>query len=144
MTVIDDYAHHPTEIRATLAVAREQVGGGEGRVVGIFQPHRYSRTAALAAEFGEALTETDLLVVTDVYAAGELPIEGVSGRSVWEQAVAHGHRNAHYVATLEETRCFLATRLLPGDLCLTIGAGNVWQVGEALLAGLASEADVAV
>ncbi|MEN6626255.1 MAG: UDP-N-acetylmuramate--L-alanine ligase [Candidatus Sumerlaeia bacterium] len=137
VTIIDDYAHHPTEIRATLAVARGQVSSGfNRRVVSVFQPHRYSRTQALAGEFGPALKDTDLLIVTDVYSAGEKPIEGVSGLAVWQAAVDSGHRDAHYLPTLDETRAFLASRLKEGDLFLTLGAGNVWQVGEALLADL--------
>ncbi len=142
--VVDDYAHHPTELRATLAVAREQVLiGRHRRVVGIFQPHRYSRTRALAVPFGESLRQADLLVVTDVYGAGEKPIDGVSGREVWEAAIAHGHPDAHYLPTLDETRAFLSGRLREGDLCLTMGAGNVWQVGESLLADLESDRAVA-
>lgn len=137
ITIIDDYAHHPTEIRATLAVARGQVDGGfSNRVVSVFQPHRYSRTQALAGQFGPALQGADLLVITDVYSAGEKPIEGVSGLAVWQAAVDSGHRDAHYLPTLDETRAFLSSRLKEGDLFLTLGAGNVWQVGEALLADL--------
>ncbi|MCE5231194.1 UDP-N-acetylmuramate--L-alanine ligase [bacterium] len=137
VTIIDDYAHHPTEIRATLAVARGQVESGfNSRVVSVFQPHRYSRTQALAGEFGPALQGADLLVVTDVYSAGEKPIDGVSGLAVWQSAVDSGHRDAHYLPTLDETRAFLSSRLKEGDLFLTLGAGNVWQVGEALLAEL--------
>ncbi len=139
VTVIDDYAHHPTELRATLAVARGQVESGfNSRVVSVFQPHRYSRTQALAGQFGPALQGADLLVVTDVYSAGEKPIDGVSGLAVWQAAVDAGHRDAHYLPTLDETRAFLASRLKQGDLFLTLGAGNVWQVGEALLAELAN------
>jgi UDP-N-acetylmuramate--alanine ligase len=137
VTVVDDYAHHPTEIRATLASAREDVDHGRARrVVALFQPHRYSRTRALAAEFGQSLQATDLLVVADVYSAGEPPIEGVSGRLVVAAAEAAGHSNVHYVPALEDARAFLRERLEPGDLFLTIGAGNVWQVGEALLKDL--------
>lgn len=137
ITIIDDYAHHPSELRATLAVAREQVCcNGTGRLVGVFQPHRYSRTRAMADRFGEALCESDLLVVTDVYGAGEAPLEGVSGELIWQAARAHGHRAAHYTPTLEQARSFLTDHLAAGDRLLTLGAGNVWQVGQWVLEDL--------
>jgi UDP-N-acetylmuramate--alanine ligase len=133
VTVVDDYGHHPTEIAATLAAAREQVRlGGGGRLVGVFQPHRYSRTLHLAKDFGSAL----MAIVTDVYGAGEKPIDGVSGRLVFEALIAQGHANAHYLPTLEGARAFLAERLERGDLFLTIGAGNVWKIGEQVLEDL--------
>jgi UDP-N-acetylmuramate--alanine ligase len=134
VTVVDDYAHHPTEIRATLASAREDVARGRAqRIVALFQPHRYSRTRALATEFGAALAEADVVIVTDVYGAGEPPIEGVSGRLIHDALLAARHRDAHYCETLPAARAFLLDRLQPGDLLLTIGAGTVWQVGEQLL-----------
>jgi UDP-N-acetylmuramate--alanine ligase len=142
VVIVDDYAHHPTEIAATLAAARGTLGGTSHagqtclRVVTAFQPHRYSRTQALAHDFGAALQGADLLVLTDVYSAGEKPIDGVSGRLVYDAALAQGHRNVHYCATLGELRTFLAGQLLPGDLCLTMGAGNVYRVGEELLGDL--------
>lgn len=137
VTIVDDYAHHPTEITATLAAARSQLTARRaGRLVGVFQPHRYSRTMKLAADFGKALSALDLAVITDVYPAGEKPIAGVSGRLVYEQLIAEGHTNAHYCATLAETRGFLGRELESGDLFLTIGAGNIYTVGEGLLEDL--------
>jgi len=136
VTVVDDYGHHPTEIAATLAAARDQVRVGGGRLVGLFQPHRYSRTLHLAKDFGKALMAADMALVTDVYGAGEPPIAGVSGSLVYEALVAQGHANAHYLPTLEGARAFLAERLERGDLFLTIGAGNVWKVGEWVLEDL--------
>ena len=134
ITIVDDYAHHPTEIRATLAAARQEVEAGRaGRVVGLFQPHRYSRTQALAAEFGAALQGADLVVVTDVYPAGEPPIDGVSGRLVLDAVIGAGHRNAYYCPTLGEARSFFCDHLAEGDLLLTIGAGDVYSVGEQLI-----------
>lgn len=132
ITVIDDYAHHPTEIAATLAAARSRLPKG-GRLVGLFQPHRYSRTRSLAADFGKALQGADMVIVADVYSAGENLIEGVSGQLVFDQVVASGHAQAFYVASLEETPAFLASHLTGGDMLLTLGAGNVYRVGEQLL-----------
>jgi UDP-N-acetylmuramate--alanine ligase len=135
VTVIDDYAHHPTEIRATLAAARSTNGNGAGgRVVAVFQPHRYSRTAKMAVEFGEAFAEADLLVITDVYGAGEDPIEGVTGCAIWERAVAVGHPDAHYLADARQAAAFLQSKLRRGDMMLTMGAGDIWRAGEELLA----------
>lgn len=137
ITIVDDYAHHPTEISATLSAARGQLSArAAGRLVGVFQPHRYSRTMHLAGDFGKALSAMDMVVVTDVYPAGEKPIAGVSGRLVYDQLVAGGHVNAHYIPTLAETRSFLAGHLESGDLFLTIGAGNIYTVGEGLLEDL--------
>jgi UDP-N-acetylmuramate--alanine ligase len=134
VTIVDDYAHHPTEICATLNAACEDVAHGRARrVVALFQPHRYSRTRALAADFGDALLAADLAVVTDVYSAGEPALTGVTGRLIHDALVEAGHHNAFYLETLDAARDFLLTKLQPGDLLLTLGAGNVWQVGEWLL-----------
>ena len=136
ITVIDDYAHHPTEIAATLAAARSRLPEG-GRLVGLFQPHRYSRTRSLAVDFGKALQGADMVIVADVYSAGETLIEGVSGQLVFDQVIASGHAQAFYVASLEETPAFLVSHLPGGDMLLTLGAGNVYRVGEQLLERLA-------
>ena len=137
VTIVDDYAHHPTEIAATLSAARSQLTARQtGRLVGVFQPHRYSRTMKLAGDFGKALTALDLAVVTDVYPAGEKPIAGVSGQLVYDHLIAEGHTNAHYCPTLADTRSFLARELESGDLFLTLGAGNIYTVGEGLLEDL--------
>ena len=138
VTIVDDYAHHPTEIAATLSAARGRLGGNgqAGRLVGVFQPHRYSRTQHLAGDFGKALLATDMVVITDVYSAGERPIDGVSGQLVYDQLIEQGHTNAFYIPTLAETRTFLAQNLVAGDLFLTIGAGNIYTVGEGLLTDL--------
>jgi UDP-N-acetylmuramate--alanine ligase len=140
VTIVDDYAHHPTEIRATLAAACEDVARGRARrVVALFQPHRYSRTRALAGDFGFALLAADLVVVTDVYSAGEPPLTGVTGRLIHDALIKAGHQNAFYLDTLDAARDFLLTKLQPNDLLLTLGAGNVWQVGEWLLEQLSSQ-----
>ncbi|MCL6450024.1 MAG: UDP-N-acetylmuramate--L-alanine ligase [Acetobacteraceae bacterium] len=128
--VVDDYGHHPTEMAATLRVARSVA---EGRLVCVFQPHRYTRTRQLHRELGAALSWADLLVVTDVYPAGEAPIPGVSARLVAEAAEKAGAPAVHFVPDRAEVAGFLAQRLRPGDLVLTLGAGNVWTVGRDLL-----------
>ncbi|MBI3735501.1 UDP-N-acetylmuramate--L-alanine ligase, partial [Candidatus Sumerlaeota bacterium] len=137
ITIIDDYAHHPTEIKATLAAARSSVRTAKGRrIVGVFQPHRYSRTANLAHEFGGAFREADMIVVTDVYAAGEDPIEGVSGNNIYAQVVADGHPAVYYIPRTTDVSDFLRSKLSAGDMVFTLGAGDVWRLGESLLEDL--------
>ncbi|HWB72008.1 MAG TPA: UDP-N-acetylmuramate--L-alanine ligase [Egibacteraceae bacterium] len=130
VTVVDDYGHHPTELSATLAAARQTEP--EGRVVAVFQPHRYSRTAALGAELGAALAAADIVVVTDVYAAGEAPVPGVTGVLVAEAARAHG-AETYFVPAARELTDLVAGLVGPGDLVLTLGAGDVTEVGPVLL-----------
>src|SRR5215831_4386582 len=130
--VIDDYAHHPTEIRATLAAARP-LGG---RRLVLFQPHRYSRTRALADEFGSAFGDADRVWVLDVYGAGERPIEGVSGVTIVDSAARHGARHVTYAPDPAAAVEALAQDARSGDVVLTLGAGDVWKWGEALIARL--------
>lgn len=131
ITVVDDYAHHPTEIKATLAAARDL---DFARVMVLFQPHRYSRTQSLAPEFGEAFDAADCVVVTDVYAAGEAPIEGVSGDLIVQAIREHGKpASAVYVPTKDEAIAAMAGLVRPGDLVFTMGAGDVTAFGPALL-----------
>lgn len=132
ITVVDDYAHHPTEIAATLAAAQSRLQGS-GRIVGLFQPHRYSRTQRLAADFGQALQGADVVIIADVYSAGEQPIDGVSGQLVLDEVLASGHKKAFYISSLDDAPAFLIQHLAEGDMLLTMGAGNVYQVGETLL-----------
>jgi UDP-N-acetylmuramate--alanine ligase len=131
--VVDDYAHHPTEITATLAAARQVFPGR--RLVALFQPHLYSRTRDFAAEFGRALTGCDLAVVTDVYPSREAPIEGVTGELVAEAARRAGHPAVSYVPEKTRVGAELEARLLAGDVLLTLGAGDVLRFGEAYLRG---------
>jgi len=130
--VIDDYAHHPTEIKATLAAARP-LGG---RRLVLFQPHRYSRTRALAEEFGSAFADADRVWVLDVYGAGERPIEGVSGVTIVDSAARHGARNVTYAPDATVAVSAVAEEVRAGDVVLTLGAGDVWRLGEALIARL--------
>ncbi|HEX3332919.1 MAG TPA: UDP-N-acetylmuramate--L-alanine ligase [Acidimicrobiales bacterium] len=131
VTFVDDYAHLPTEVRAALATART---GGWSRVVAVFQPHRFSRTAALAAQFGDAFVDADEVIVTDVYSAGERPVPGVSGRLVADAIRAQDPRlPVTYAPGWEELRRAVASALRPGDLCLTLGAGDLTTLPDELL-----------
>ncbi len=132
VTVVDDYAHHPTELRATLAASRAEE---PRRVVVVVQPHRYSRTAVLGEELGRAAAAAELVVVTDVYGSSERPVPGVTGRLVAEAAEAAG-ASVLYVPHLGDLVDTLLSVVVPGDLVLTTGAGDVTQVGPALLARL--------
>jgi UDP-N-acetylmuramate--alanine ligase len=129
--VIDDYGHHPTEIRATLQALRARAG--PRRTVVLFQPHRFTRTRLLFEEFGRAFSEADVVLVTDVYAAGEEPIEGASAEDLARALAARGGAPAVYAGELASARERLAGLVRPGDVVLTLGAGNVWMAGEDLL-----------
>jgi UDP-N-acetylmuramate--alanine ligase len=135
--VIDDYGHHPTEIRATLDAIRD--GWPDRRVVVAFQPHRYTRTEALFDEFTTAFHRADVLVLTDVYAASEEPIEGVNSESLLRAIKQHGQRRAYYHSSLTTLPDYLMEIIREGDLVLTLGAGNIVGVGEQLLALLSEE-----
>jgi UDP-N-acetylmuramate--alanine ligase len=130
VTVIDDYGHHPTEVAATLSAARPVAG--TGRLLVVFQPHRYSRTAAFGKEFGEALGLADVIVVMDVYSAGEDPIPGISGRTVAD-AVPPPADRVVYEPTWARVPALLAALARPGDLLLTMGAGDVTLLGPEVL-----------
>ena len=137
VTVLDDYAHHPTEIAATLAAARQTAP--DGRIVAVFQPHRYSRTAVLGEELGQALRAADVVVVTDVYAAGEPAEPGVTGELV-AQAAQRAGTQTHFVPAMDDVAAAVAALVQPGDLVLTMGAGDITQVGPLLLELLAGGA----
>ena len=137
--VVDDYGHHPAEIRATLAAAK---AGYDRRVITVFQPHRYSRTQHLRQEFLTAFYQSDVLVIMDIYAAGEAPIPGVHARDLAEGIAAHGHRDVRYMngdrAAIVD---FLCESTRSGDLVLTLGAGDVGALGAEVLAGLGAPGD---
>lgn len=128
--VVDDYGHHPAEIHATLNAAKDGFGR---RIVVVFQPHRYTRTKHLLQEFFTAFYQADLLVVTEVYAAGEPVIPGVSGKQIADGALGHGHRNVTFIPDMGEVAEFLLPALQAGDMVITLGAGDIWRVGEELL-----------
>jgi len=137
ITVLDDYGHHPTEIRATLAAVRL---GGYGHLHVIFQPHRYTRTYHLMDEFARSFMQADHLYVLDIYAASEKPIEGVTAEALVERIRQFGHRGAEYAGTIGQAVAATLEAVEPGDAVLTLGAGNVWQAGDQVLAALRGKA----
>ncbi|MEX0601900.1 MAG: UDP-N-acetylmuramate--L-alanine ligase [Bacteroidota bacterium] len=130
ITVYDDYAHHPTECTATLAGVK---GGWRRRVVCVFQPHLYSRTRDFYQEFGKAFLLSDVLVVTDIYPAREEPIQGVTGELIVNAAKKYGHKDAHSVPDKSRVPAFLKSITRPGDIVITMGAGDIWKYGEEFL-----------
>jgi len=131
ITVVDDYGHHPTEIQVTLEAVSEN--WLRHRKVVVFQPHRYTRTRALLEEFTRSFNNSDVLVVLPIYAASEAPIPGVSGEALAESIRAHGHRDVIYLDSLAACVDYLDANLGSGDLLLTLGAGDVYRVGEMVL-----------
>jgi UDP-N-acetylmuramate--alanine ligase len=136
VSVMSDYGHHPTEIRATLRAIRECRPQGEGRVVTLFQPHRYSRTQMCWDEYLSAFAEADLVCLTDIYGASEKPIEGVSGESL---CVALRHPNKEYVGSLERALEVLVPNLREGDFVVCLGAGSIGAIPERLLGALSAD-----
>ena len=126
--VIDDYAHHPTEVRATLNAANN--GWPDRRVVAVFQPHLYSRTQSLYKEFGLSFFDAKVLVVTDVYPSREQPIEGVTGKLIADTAEQYGHKNVVYVEDKSDVTEKLKELTNPGDIIITMGAGDIYRFGE--------------
>jgi len=127
VTVIDDYAHHPTEIRVTLAGAK---AGWRRRVICVFQPHLYSRTRDFYEDFGRAFFNADVLVLTDVYPAREEPIQGVTGELIANAAKEFGHKHVHYIPDKKEVSDVLMQMKRRGDMIITMGAGDIWRFGE--------------
>jgi UDP-N-acetylmuramate--alanine ligase len=131
VTYVDEYAHLPGEVRASLAAARD---GGWRRIVCVFQPHRFSRTEALWADFAHAFDDADALAVTEIYPAGEAPRPGVTGKLVVEAVLdATPHRRVAWLPTRAGLVAFLRRELRPGDLCLTLGAGDLTTLPDELL-----------
>jgi UDP-N-acetylmuramate--alanine ligase len=129
--VVDDYAHHPTEVAATLQAARQSFP--DGRVFAVFQPHLFSRTQDQAEEFGRALLGADRTVITDVYPSREKPIPGVTGELVVEAALRSGHRDVHYCLSWKDAPALLRDEVGPGDVVLTMGAGDVNRLAQQLV-----------
>jgi len=136
--VVDDYAHHPAEIKATLETAKK---GWNRRVVAIFQPHRYTRTQGLFDEFLTAFYQADVLIITDIYGAGEERIEGVEASRLYEGIRDHGHRDVTYITPKEAIVDHLLRIVQANDLVLTLGAGNIWQIGDAFVQKLKESGD---
>ena len=136
LLVVDDYAHHPAEIRATLDAARK---GWDRRILAVFQPHRYTRTQLCFDEFLGAFQDADVLVITDIYAAGERERVGVHARKLADGIRKQGHREVHYLAGFSDIVALLKDAAEEGDMVLTLGAGDVYRVGEMLLKTLDAE-----
>lgn len=131
VTVIDDYAHHPTELDAALTATRQCFGSR--RIIAAFQPHRYSRTRDLLTEFQGAFHQADALLMTDIYSAGEAPIEGISAEALCQKIRLHGHRSTHHLGNNGGILEWLAANAQEGDVLLTLGAGDIWKVGEGFI-----------
>jgi UDP-N-acetylmuramate--alanine ligase len=136
ITVVDDYGHHPAEIRATLEAAR---GCKFNRLLVLFQPHRFTRTQHLWDEFCRAFNQADILVLTDIYAASEIPIPGVTSEALARAIGEAGHKNVHYFSSMQEGIGFLLKQARPGDAILTIGAGSVSRASNELMVLLGTE-----
>jgi len=130
---LDDYGHHPTEIQATLRAARENF---KGRLVVIFQPHRYTRTRDLHEQFGECFSDADELFITGIYSAGERPIEGVSAELIYRAVLKSGFKDVHYIPDTDELKDAVIETLAKGDTVVTLGAGDIYRVGEDILQSL--------
>ena len=134
LRIVDDYGHHPTEVEATLQTARSL---SPKRLVVVFQPHRYSRTQKLADDFGKSLQDADLVFVTDIYPASELPIEGVSAQTIVDAVAAHGDVSAKVVGSVQNAHHAVGNALQAGDLLITLGAGNVHEIGTKIARDIA-------
>lgn len=138
--ILDDYGHHPTEIAATLDAIRDGFGA---RTLVVFQPHRFSRTRALLEEFGRSFAMADHVIVTDIYAAGEAPEPGLTGATVADALERHGHPSVIYEPQQKRVADLLRRQIRPGDVVLTLGAGDVWKIGDALARGSSERRRVA-
>ncbi len=139
VSIIDDYAHHPVEIRAVLDAAREAVSGEEGRVIAIMQPHRYSRLNDLMEDFQTCFNEADIVYVTPVYEAGEAPIEGVDSAALVSGLKSRGHRSAQTIADREALASALASEIAEGDIVVCLGAGDITRWAASLPAAIESQ-----
>lgn len=128
LMIIDDYAHHPTEVQATLQAIKK--GWPKRRVVAVFQPHLYSRTQELYQDFGLSFFDAEQIVITDIYPSREEPIEGVTGELITDTAKSYGHRGVHYVEDKKELPSRLSEIVKPGDIVITMGAGDIYKYGE--------------
>ncbi|HUU50170.1 MAG TPA: UDP-N-acetylmuramate--L-alanine ligase [Nitrospinota bacterium] len=135
--VVDDYGHHPTEIRAVLKASKEV--WKEKRMIVVFQPHRYTRTQYLLNDFFTAFNDSDELIITDIYSAGEEPIENIDSRLIYEGVKKYGHKSVFHIRDQSEIVDFLMSIIQKGDLILTLGAGNISSVGDELLSKLGAK-----
>jgi len=147
--MFDDYGHHPSEIRATLKALKEGLqirhqlseknAQKAGRLVVLFQPHRYTRTKDLIDDFSGAFSDADMLVVLDIYPAGEQPIEGVTAETLLDKIRNTGHKNAFFKKDSGEATQYIIAAVQKGDIVLTLGAGNVWKAGDTILETLRAQ-----
>jgi UDP-N-acetylmuramate--alanine ligase len=128
--IMDDYAHHPTEIKATLSALRNS--WENRRIIVVFQPHRYTRTKLLAEKFGKVFFDADQVVITDIYSANEPPISGISGETIFNEIKKANHSYVKYIPSKDNILSFLYEIVQPGDVIITIGAGDIWTVGQEL------------
>jgi UDP-N-acetylmuramate--alanine ligase len=136
--VMDDYAHHPTEIEVSLRALRN---GWKKRIITVFQPHLFSRTRDFHQEFGRSFFNSDILVITAIYPAREKPIPGITGEMIARAAKEYGHREVHYIPEIEEVVPFLLKNVRENDLVITMGAGDVYRIGEEFISSLSSDKD---
>lgn len=128
--IMDDYAHHPTEIKATLSSLRSS--WQNRRIIAVFQPHRYSRTKLLAEKFGKAFFDADCVIIGDIYSANESPISGISGETIFREIKKVNHRQIKYLPSKDNILSYLYEIIQPGDIIITIGAGDIWTVSQEL------------
>jgi len=128
--ILDDYAHHPTEIKATLSALR--ASWQDRRIIAVFQPHRYSRTKLLAEKFGKAFFNADCVVINDIYSANESPISGISGETIFKEVKKSNHKQLKYLPSKDDILSYLSEIVQPGDIIITMGAGDIWTVGQEL------------
>jgi UDP-N-acetylmuramate--alanine ligase len=133
ITVMHDYAHHPAEISACLSAVK---AGWDREIVAVFQPHRYSRTLHLGDDFATSFFDAREVIITDIYPAGEKPIEGVTAENIARGLVLHGHRRVIYQPQKELIPALVLEKAKPGDIVVLLGAGDVWKISEAVLAAL--------
>ena len=135
MMIVDDYAHHPTEVKSSLSAAQT---GWDRRVIAVFQPHLYSRTRDFKDEFGSSFNHADVVIITDVFPAREAPIEGVTGKIIADAVESSGHKEVHYLPEKEKISDFLIDIATEGDMIITIGAGDIYKIGEEFIQKLES------
>jgi len=128
--IIDDYAHHPTEIKATLSALRSS--WQNRKIIAVFQPHRYSRTKLLAEKFGKVFFDADCVIINDIYSANESPISGISGETIFKEIKKTNHRQIKYLPSKDNILSYLYEIVRPGDIVITMGAGDIWTVGHEL------------
>jgi len=128
--ILDDYAHHPTEIKATLSALK--ASWQDRRVIAVFQPHRYSRTKLLAEKFGKAFFDADCVIINDIYSANETPISGISGETIFREIKKTNHRQVEYFPSKDNISSYLSEIVQSGDIIITMGAGDIWTVGQEL------------